>query len=99
MRAPSVWVVIALASLAGTSVSQPAATPTPPDTEQRAPRFPGMDESVNENLAAEAGAPARAPYIDVESLGDLWNLILLLGGGVCGFIIGRSWDQLWGRPK
>jgi hypothetical protein len=58
-----------------------------------------MDESVNESLAEQAGAPARAPYIDVESLGDLWNLILLLGGGVCGFVIGRSWNHLWGRPK
>jgi hypothetical protein len=98
MRAPSVCVLIALASLVGASVlAQPGASP---DTgEPRATRFPGMDESVNESLAEGAGAPARTPYLDVESLGDLWNLILLLGGGLCGFIVGRYWDHLWGRPK
>ena len=31
-------------------------------------------------------------------MGDLWNLLLLGAGGVCGFIIGRWWHLLWGRP-
>jgi hypothetical protein len=43
--------------------------------------------------------PARKPYINVEEWGDLWNLILLLGGGVCGFVVGRYWDHIWGRRR
>ena len=62
-------------------------------------RFPGMDQSVNVGLAEQAGAPARKPYINVEEWGDLWNLMLLLGGGVCGFVIGRRWDHVWGKPR
>ena len=68
-------------------------------TQDRTARFPGMDQSVNEDLAAKAGAPARNPYINVEEWGDLWNMILLLGGGVCGFVIGRRWDHVWGKPR
>jgi hypothetical protein len=62
-------------------------------------RFPGMDQSVNVGLAEKAGIPAREPFINVEQWGELWNLLLLLGGGACGFVIGRRWDQLWSRPR
>jgi len=61
-------------------------------------RFPGMDQSVNVELAAKAGAPARRPYIDLERWGDLWNFVLLFGGAASGFVVGRRWDQIWGRP-
>lgn len=59
----------------------------------------GMDEVVNERLAEAAGVPPRDPYIDTESKGDLWNMLLLLAGGICGFILGRSWHLLWGKRK
>lgn len=59
--------------------------------------FSGMDESVNENLAEDAGLPARDPFINLEALGEVWTTILLLAGGVCGFLLGRNWDLLWGR--
>jgi hypothetical protein len=65
----------------------------------RGAKFPGMDEAVNVNLADSAGIPARKPYLNVEEWGDLWNLMLLLGGGVCGFVVGRNWDHIWGRPR
>lgn len=61
--------------------------------------YTGMDEKVNETMAAAAGAQAHAPYIDLEEQGDLWNALLLAGGGVAGFIIGRSWHLLFGRSK
>jgi hypothetical protein len=67
--------------------------------QDNAAHFPGMDESVNVDLAKKAGVRAQEPYLNVEEWGELWNLILLLGGGVCGFVIGRRWDQLWGRPR
>lgn len=59
--------------------------------------FPGLDSSVNEALAEEAGLPARDPLINTEAMGELWNLLLLAAGAVCGFIVGRYWDQIWGR--
>lgn len=61
--------------------------------------FSGMDESVNENLAQDAGLSARDPFINLEALGEIWNTILLLAGGVCGFLLGRNWDLLWGRKS
>jgi hypothetical protein len=57
--------------------------------------FSGMDEAVNEHLAEQAGRPAHDPYIDTESMGDLWNALLLLAGGICGYIIGRGWDKVF----
>lgn len=60
-------------------------------------RFTGMDQSVNERLAREAGRPPREPYLNTEKMGDLWNALLLLAGGVCGFVIGRWWHLLFGR--
>jgi cobalt/nickel transport system permease protein len=62
-------------------------------------KFAGMDEAVNEKLAEAAGQPARAPYIDTESMGDLWNLLLLSAGGICGFVVGRWWHLLWGNRR
>ncbi len=60
----------------------------------------GMDEAVNEKLAQAAGQAARSPFIDTESLGDdVWNALLLLAGGGCGFVIGRGWHLLFGKEK
>jgi energy-coupling factor transporter ATP-binding protein EcfA2/energy-coupling factor transporter transmembrane protein EcfT len=37
-------------------------------------KFAGMDEAVNERLAADAGKPARSPYLDTEAMGDgVWQ--------------------------
>jgi hypothetical protein len=68
-------------------------------SQTRPARFPGMDQSVNVDLADKAGIPARKPYLNVEEWGDLWNLMLLLGGGVCGFVVGRHWDLIWGKSR
>ena len=62
-------------------------------------KFAGMDEAVNEKLAEAAGQPSRDPYINTESMGDLWNLLLLSAGGICGFIVGRWWHLLWGNRQ
>jgi hypothetical protein len=70
-----------------------------PSSRNRPARFPGMDQSVNVDLADKAGIPARKPYVNVEEWGDLWNLMLLLGGGVCGFVVGRHWDQIWAKSR
>ena len=81
-----------------------AATPVPVAMESgaRAAKpgmYSGMDERVNEAMAEKAGAPPHAPYINLEERGDVWNTMLLAGGALAGFIIGRWWHLLFGRPK
>ncbi|MGD9973442.1 MAG: energy-coupling factor ABC transporter permease, partial [Desulfatirhabdiaceae bacterium] len=70
-----------------------------PPVHDSSSRFSGMDEAVNEALAEKAGRPARDPYLNTDDMGDLGNLLLLSAGGICGFIMGRYWHLLWGRPK
>ena len=69
------------------------------EAQPETPKFAGMDEAVNEKLAEAAGRPPRSPYINTEEMGDLWNLLLLSAGGICGFIFGRYWHILWGVKK
>jgi hypothetical protein len=77
---------------------QPAAKPTAAmPAEPKAAGFPGMDEAVNEKVATDAGAHPKDPFINLEAMGDLWNTVLLLGGGAAGFVIGRYWHLLFGR--
>jgi len=59
--------------------------------------FSGMDESVNETLAEEAGIIPKDPYINIEAMGDLWNSLLLITGGICGFVLGRWWHLIGGK--
>jgi len=95
----ALWVAVALSLSAPNAIAQAPPTDAPSTSVNRPGRFSGMDDSVNVDLAEKAGVPARKPYINVEEWGDLWNLILLLGGGVCGFVIGRYWDHIWGRRR
>ncbi|MBI3985587.1 MAG: energy-coupling factor ABC transporter permease [Lentisphaerae bacterium] len=82
---------------AGTGPSASVAATAPPLSEPAKPAgMSGMDEAVNERLAENAGRPSRAPYLDTEAMGDVWNCLLLGAGGVCGFIIGRCWHLLFG---
>ena len=82
--------LLTITTLATTSTAQ---------NDEEVPTFTGMDENVNENLAAEAGLSAQDPFINLEALGEVWSMILLLAGGVCGFILGRNWDLLWGKKS
>jgi len=56
--------------------------------------FTGMDEAVNEKLAEDAGLSPKDPLINTEAMGDLWNALLLIAGGACGFVIGRWWHLI-----
>ncbi|MGK5094933.1 energy-coupling factor ABC transporter permease [Deltaproteobacteria bacterium TL4] len=71
--------------------------PTFQETSAPSVQITGMDQVVNESLADRAGLPPREPYLNIEAMGDLWNTVLLLGGGICGFIIGRYWNHLFGK--
>jgi cobalt/nickel transport system permease protein len=95
VRRTTLATVLVLGMMVGLlSLSSPAlAAPGQPGT------YTGMDEKVNESMAAAAGAQAHDPYINLEEQGDLWNALLLAGGGLAGFIIGRSWHLLFGRSN
>jgi hypothetical protein len=95
----ALWVGLALSLSATNAIAQAPSTDALSTSVNRPGRFSGMDDSVNVDLAKKAGVPARKPYINVEEWGDLWNLILLFGGGICGFVLGRYWDHIWGKPR
>ena len=92
-------VAVFMAAMTGISVGSSGAIPTVGNDPEESSSFAGMDEVVNERLAEAAGRAARDPYINTEAMGDLWNLLLLSAGGICGFVIGRWWDLLWGKPR
>lgn len=76
--------------------------PVPKEAPPRAGKpgaYTGMDEKVNEAMAEAAGAKPHDPYINLEDKGDVWNAMLLAGGGLAGFVIGRRWHLLFGRAK
>ena len=57
----------------------------------------GLDDKV-EKVAADAGHPAREPYINTDQ-GDLLLFLFLLAGAVGGFIIGYTFRGLFPPRK
>jgi hypothetical protein len=57
----------------------------------------GVDKTVVEKLAAQAGHPARPPYINTDQ-GDLLLFLFLVAGVVAGFIAGYTFRGLFSRP-
>ncbi len=53
----------------------------------------GVDVTVIEKYAADAGREARAPFINTDQ-GDLLLFVFALGGAVGGFIAGYCWRRL-----
>ncbi len=90
--------VLSLPSEARASSAVPVPAESSPNS-AKPKAYTGMDEKVNETMAGAAGAKAHAPYINLEEKGDVWNAMLLAGGGVAGFIIGRGWHLLFGRTN
>lgn len=78
-------VVALLALLAGLALSRTEAD------------WSGVDESVVEKFAEEAGRPARDPYINTDK-GDLLLFVFLVGGAAGGFVGGYYFRELF-PPK
>lgn len=53
----------------------------------------GVDVTVIEKYAADAGREAREPFINTDQ-GDLLLFVFALGGAVGGFIAGYYWRRL-----
>ncbi len=58
----------------------------------------GVDKVVVEKVAAEAGHPAREPYLNTDR-GDLLLFLFLLAGLMGGFILGYTFRGLFSRPE
>ncbi len=58
-----------------------------------ADKWPGVDESVVEKIAAEHGRHARAPLINTDQ-GDLLLFAFLAAGALGGFAAGYYWRML-----
>ena len=59
----AVCFLAASSAFAADNAAEPQAAPT-----ESTPSFAGMDESVNEKMAEEAGAPSREPFINTEAI-------------------------------
>ena len=53
----------------------------------------GVDETVIEKYAADAGREAREPFINTDQ-GDLLLFVFALGGAAGGFAAGYYWRRL-----
>ncbi len=58
----------------------------------------GVDKTVVEKVAEQAGHPARAPYLNTDQ-GDLLLFLFLLAGAVGGFIAGYTFRSLFPPGK
>jgi len=58
----------------------------------------GVDETVVEKYAADAGRAASPPILNTES-GDLLLFIFTLSGAAAGFAAGYCWRMLMGEKK
>jgi ABC-type cobalt transport system substrate-binding protein len=61
-------------------------------------RWEGVDKTVIEKVATEAGHPAREPYINTDQ-GDLLLFLFLLAGAIGGFIVGYAFRSLFPPRK
>ena len=58
----------------------------------------GVDKTVVEKFAAEAGHPAREPYINTDQ-GDLLLFLFLLAGAIGGFVMGYAYRAIFSAAK
>ena len=69
-----------------------------PTHERRRRAWEGVDKTVIEKVATEAGHPPREPYINTDQ-GDLLLFLFLLAGAIGGFIVGYAFRALFPPRK
>jgi ABC-type cobalt transport system substrate-binding protein len=58
------------------------------------PAWPGVDETVVERIASEAGRPPHEPVLNTDQ-GDLLLFLFLLAGAAGGFVMGYCFRGLF----
>lgn len=61
------------------------------------PTFSALDD-LTDGMAADAGTPSHAPWIDLEGYHDIWSSMCMFAGLFVGFILGRRWHYLFDKP-
>jgi ABC-type cobalt transport system substrate-binding protein len=61
-------------------------------------QWPGVDESVVEKVAEEAGRPARDPYINTDQ-GDMLLFVFTVAGACGGFVAGYYFRELFSMKE
>jgi len=61
-------------------------------------RWSGVDETVIEHIAEQAGRPARDPLIHTDH-GDILLFICLVAGAAGGFVAGYQYRRLFGEKS
>lgn len=59
-------------------------------------KWSGVDETVVERFAAEAGREPLEPFINTDT-GDLLLFVFLLAGIAGGFVLGYYYQKLFGK--
>jgi cobalt/nickel transport system permease protein len=87
-----------LSGLAQAAVAPPL-TPSAQAAAVTAPAesFGALDD-MTDGMAEKAGTPSRDPYLNLEKYPDIWSSVLMLGGLTVGFVLGRRWHLLFGKP-
>jgi hypothetical protein len=96
---PALPLLIALALSCADSRSaeaQPAAVSehAKPSAQENKKQWAGVDETVVEKFARDAGRPPREPFINTDK-GDLLLFCFLLAGAISGFIAGYYFRALF----
>jgi ABC-type cobalt transport system substrate-binding protein len=61
-------------------------------------RWSGVDETVIEHFAEQAGRPARESLINTDQ-GDILLLFFLIAGAAGGFVAGYQYRRLFGETS
>jgi cobalt/nickel transport system permease protein len=56
-------------------------------------------DDLTDGMAAAAGTPSHAPWIDLEGYHDIWSSMCMFAGLFVGFILGRRWHYLFDKPE
>ena len=103
LAAAALVLAIAMSTLSGSAaaaVTVPVpvtAAPAPAVVSKAAETYGALDD-MTDGMAQKAGSPSRDPYLNLEKYPDIWSSVLMLGGLIVGFILGRRWHLLFGGP-
>jgi cobalt/nickel transport system permease protein len=60
----------------------------------------GALDDMTDGMAEKAGTPSKPPLLmDLEKYPDIWSSVMMLAGLAVGFILGRWWHLLFGKPE
>ena len=96
LLAGSAWAATPTAK-AAVKVAPAAASPVAATAASAPAESFGALDDMTDGMARKAGTPSREPYLDLEKYPDIWSSVLMFGGLIVGFVLGRWWHLLFGK--